>query len=125
MCEADSYAIAKSVTKCNDTAYNFGPGICDEKQISKCTGSTFQSDKGKSVIECNDITDNFGPGICDEKQLSERRANTFQNNRDDRNQSTAESETKFCYYCKKPEKELKKVQQMLDGSILWRTMPRK
>ena len=113
MCEADSYAIAKSVTKCNDTAYNFGPGICDEKQISKCTGSTFQSDKGKSVIECNDITDNFGPGICDEKQLSERRANTFQNNRDDRNQSTAESETKFCYYCKKPEKELKKCSKCL------------
>jgi hypothetical protein len=60
-----------------------------------------------SVIEYNDICNNCGPGICDDEQLSKSRGNKFQNNKEKRNQSTAQSEAKLCYYCKKPEKKLK------------------
>lgn len=91
-----------AVVKKNKVYSNQCGGICVGAKCEEDIPAT-----GKSVIECNDIADNFGPGICDERQLSECTGNTFQNNRDERSQSTAKSETKFCYYCKKPEKNLK------------------
>jgi parallel beta-helix repeat protein len=62
----------------------------------------------KSVIEYNDISSNSGPGIYEEGSLTKRRENKLQDNKEERNQSTAQSETKLCYCCKKPEVNLRK-----------------
>ena len=63
---------------------------------------------GKSVIEDNDISFNSGPGIYEKEILAKRRGNKLQGNKEERNQSTAQSEAKICYCCKKPETNLKK-----------------
>ena len=77
---------------------------------NKCGGIFVDatSSRGESVIEYNDISNNSGPGINEEGSLTERRENKLQNNKEERNQSTAQSEAKLCYYCKKTEKNLKK-----------------
>ncbi len=62
----------------------------------------------KSAIEYNDISFNSGPGISEDRPLTERRENKFQDNKEERSQSTAQSETKLCYYCKKPEMNIRK-----------------
>ncbi|CAB4035158.1 Stress-induced-phospho 1, partial [Paramuricea clavata] len=76
---------------------------------NQCGGIFLQTScsSGRSVIEYNDICNNCGPGICDHEQLSKASENKFQNNKEKRNQSTAQSEAKLCYYCKKPENKLK------------------
>ncbi|CAB4036920.1 Stress-induced-phospho 1, partial [Paramuricea clavata] len=77
---------------------------------NKCGGISIDatSSRKKSVIEYNDISYNSGPGINEEGSLNEHRKNKLQNNKEERNQSTAQSEAKLCYYCKKTEKNLKK-----------------
>ena len=63
----------------------------------------------RSVIEYNHISFNFGPGIYDVGiQTSKRKENTLHDNKEERSQSTAQSEAKLCYYCKKPENNLRK-----------------
>jgi parallel beta-helix repeat protein len=63
----------------------------------------------KSVIEYNHISSNSGPAIYEEGLLTaKRRENKLEDNKEERNQSTAQSEAKLCYYCKKSEKILKK-----------------
>ena len=62
----------------------------------------------KGVIEYNDISSNSGPGIYEVGPLTKRKENKLQNNKEERNQSTAQSETKLCYCCKKPEMNLRK-----------------
>ena len=89
---------SRAVVKENKIHNNQCGGICVD---ASCT-------TGMSVIEYNDICYNYGPGICDEAQLSKCRKNKFRDNKEERNQSTAQSEAKLCYYCRKPEKSLKK-----------------
>ena len=64
----------------------------------------------KSVIEHNDISFNSGPGIYEEFEglFTKRRENKLQGNKEERNQSTAQSETKLCYCCKKSKANLQK-----------------
>ena len=62
----------------------------------------------KSVIEYNDISFNSGPGIYETGLFTERRENRLQDNKEERNQSKAEDETKLCYNCKKPNEKLRK-----------------
>ena len=62
----------------------------------------------KSVVECNHISFNSGPGIYEERLATQCRENKLHDNKEERNQLTAKSETKFCYYCKKPGKNLQK-----------------
>mgnify|MGYP002803943044 FL=1 len=62
----------------------------------------------KSVIEHNDISFNSGPGIHEEGLFAERRENTLQGNKEERNQSTAQSEAKLCYRCKQSKTNLQK-----------------
>jgi parallel beta-helix repeat protein len=92
-----SITSSRAVIKENKVHNNQCGGICVKNSCSS----------GMSVIEYNDICNNCGPGICDDEQLSKSRGNKFQNNKEKRNQSTAQSEAKLCYYCKKPEKKLK------------------
>jgi tetratricopeptide (TPR) repeat protein len=62
-----------------------------------------------SVIEHSHISSNSGSAINKEGLLpTKRRENTLQDNKEVRNQPTAQSEAKLCYYCKKPETNLKK-----------------
>ena len=65
---------------------------------------------GKSVIECNHISFNSGPGIYEREEgiSTKRRENELQDNKEERNQSTAQSEARLCYYCKNPEMNLRK-----------------
>ena len=74
-----------------------------------CGGiSLLNSPVGKSVIEYNNISFNSGPGIYEEYSLTKRKENKLQDNKEERNQSTAQSEAKLCYCCKKPKTNLKK-----------------
>jgi parallel beta-helix repeat protein len=77
---------------------------------NQCGGILIKTDPAveKSVIECNDISFNSGPGICEEGLPTRRRENKLQDNKEERNQSKAQSAVKLCYYCKKPEMNLKK-----------------
>ena len=61
-----------------------------------------------SVIKHNDISFNSGPGIYEEGVLTKRRENKLQGNKEERNQSTAQSEAKLCYCCKKSKTNLQK-----------------
>jgi parallel beta-helix repeat protein len=62
----------------------------------------------KSVVECNHISFNSGPGIHEEGFPTQCRENKSHDNKEERNQLTAKSEAKFCYYCRKPGKNLQK-----------------
>ena len=90
---------SQAVVKKNKVYSNQCGGVCVGADIAET---------GRPVIEYNDIANNLGPGLCDKRQLSKCTGNTFQNNRDVRNQSTAESAVKICYSCKKAEKNLKR-----------------
>ncbi len=89
---------SQAVMKKNRINKNHCGGICVDATSSP----------GKSVIECNDISCNSGPGICDEVPLSKCGENKLHSNKDERNQSTAQSEATLCYHCKKPEHKLRK-----------------
>ena len=84
------------VTK-NEIASNQFGGICIN--ATSCEIST---------IEYNDISFNDGPGICDEGHPSKSKENKLQNNKEKRAQTTAQSEVKLCYRCKKSKTNLKK-----------------
>ena len=84
------------VTK-NEIASNQFGGICIN--ATSCEIST---------IEYNDISFNDGPGICDERHPSKSKENKLQNNKEKRAQTTAQSEVKLCYCCKKSKTNLKK-----------------
>jgi parallel beta-helix repeat protein len=76
---------------------------------NQCGGiSLLDCPVGKSVIEYNNISFNSGPGIYEEYSLTKRKENKLQDNKEERNQSTAQSEAKLCYCCKKPKTNLKK-----------------
>ena len=83
-------------------------------QNNKCGGiclsrnSDVTSAPRNSVIEHNDISFNCGPGIHEEGLVTKRRENKLKDNKEERNQSTARSEAKLCYFCKKTEKNLRK-----------------
>ena len=64
----------------------------------------------KSVVEYNEIFSNSGPGIHEVGVQTMDRwiGNKLDDNKEKRNQSTAQSEAKLCYYCMKPGKNLKK-----------------
>jgi parallel beta-helix repeat protein len=62
-----------------------------------------------SVIEHSHISSNFGSGIIKEGLLPTKcRGNKLHDNKEVRNRPTAQSEAKLCYYCRKPETNLKK-----------------
>ncbi|XP_028405267.1 uncharacterized protein LOC114527777 [Dendronephthya gigantea] len=61
-----------------------------------------------SVIEYNDIFCNSGPGIHEQRSSTKCRGNKLHDNKKERNQSTAQSEAKLCYYCRKSGEDLKK-----------------
>ena len=84
------------VTK-NEIASNQFGGICIN--ATSCEIST---------IEYNDISFNDGPGICDEGHPSKSKENKLQNNKEKRTQTTAQSEVKLCYCCKKSKTNLEK-----------------
>ena len=84
------------VTK-NEIASNQFGGICINAILCEI-----------STIEYNDISFNGGPGICDEGQSSKCKENKLQNNKEKRTQTTAQSEVKLCYCCKKSETNLRK-----------------
>ena len=84
------------VTK-NEIASNQFGGICIN--ATSCERST---------IEYNDILFNDGPGICDEGHLSKSKENQLRNNKEQRTQTTAQSEIKLCYCCKKSKTNLRK-----------------
>ena len=90
----------------------FSRAVVKENKIhkNKCGGICVDgtSSPQKSVIERNDISCNSGPGIYEEGSITTRRENTLKENKEERNQSTVKSEATLCYFCKKPEKNLKK-----------------
>ena len=59
-------------------------------------------------IEWNQISSNLRSEIYEEGLMTRCRENELQDNKEVRNQSTAQSEAKLCYYCKKPKMSLKK-----------------
>ena len=92
------HGFSQAVVKKNKIHNNQCGGICVDSIFST----------GKSVIEYNDISNNSGPGIYEEGSSIECRENKLPDNKEDRNQSTVQSEAKLCYFCKKPENNLKK-----------------
>ena len=90
----------------------FSRAVVKENRIhnNKCGGICVDdtSSPKKSVIESNDISFNSGPGIYEDGSITERGGNTLKENKEERNQSTVKSEATLCYFCKKPEKNLKK-----------------
>lgn len=97
---------SQAVVKKNKINDNQCGGICVNTISSMVQKVTIS--KRKSVIEYNEICFNSGPGINEEGLPSKRIGNHLQGNKDERNQSTAQSEVKVCYFCKNPENNLKK-----------------
>ncbi|CAB4033339.1 Hsp70-Hsp90 organizing 1 [Paramuricea clavata] len=91
-------SLSQAVVKKNKIHNNQCGGIC----------VTGHSSGEKSVVEYNHISFNSGPGIYEEGSLTKRKENKLEHNKEERNQSTAQSEAKLCYCCKKPDKNLKK-----------------
>ena len=77
-------------------------------QKNQSGGIVLKAAEKKSVIEYNDISFNSGPGIYEEGLYTIRRENKLQGNKEERNQSTAQSEAKLCYCCKKSKMNLQK-----------------
>jgi tetratricopeptide (TPR) repeat protein len=90
----------------------FGQAVVKKNKIqnNRCGGILVNTHPfiEKSVVECNHISFNSGPGIYDEGFPTQRRENKLHDNKEERNQLTAKSKAKFCYYCKKPGKNLQK-----------------
>ena len=82
----------------------------NEIRNNKCGGISVDSTSSqkRSVIERNYISHNSGPGVNDEGSMTTCGDNTLKENKEMRNQSTVKSEATVCYFCKKPEKNLRK-----------------
>ena len=91
---------------------NFSQAVVKKNKVqnNKCGGICVDASSAprNSVIEYNDISFNCGPGIHEEGLGTKRRENKLKDNKEKRNQSTARSEAKLCYFCRKSETNLKK-----------------